>query len=116
LGKRNTVEANTEAIRVLHDIGVTVVGDFIVTPDDNEARFDALGEYLEATEIDLPMLAVLTPLPGTELYERTKDRIVIHDLDYYTLTNAVTKTRLEEETFYRRYAELIKTTHADARL
>jgi radical SAM superfamily enzyme YgiQ (UPF0313 family) len=116
LDKRSTVATNSEAIRILHDLGVTIVGDFIVSPDADEASFDALGAYLEDTEIDLPMLAVLTPLPGTGLHRRMADRIVVHDLDYYTLTNAVIETRLPEETFYRRYAELINLTHADASL
>jgi hypothetical protein len=40
-----------------------------------------------------------------------KDRIVIHDLDYYTFTNAVVRTRMNEASFYRTFSELVKRLH-----
>ena len=57
------------------------------------------------------MVSVLTPMPGTALYETLKEEIVISDLDYYTFTNAVTRTKMPEELFYRTYAELVKRLH-----
>ena len=45
-----------------------------------------------------------------------KSSIIIHDLDYYTLTNAVIPTRLGEKRFYQQYARLIKSFHANAKL
>jgi len=114
--KANNVATNSEAIRILHDIGITIVGDFIVSPDYKEAQFETLARYIEDNAIDLPMLTVLTPLPGTHLYESWKDQIVIHDLDFYTLTNAVVPTRLEEEVFYQNYAGLLKACHAKAKI
>jgi len=116
LNKQNSAENNREAIRILKEMGISIVGDFIVDPDFDEAQFEALGRYLEENPVDLPMLTVLTPLPGTELYKELRGRIVIDDLDYYTLTNAVLPTRLDEETFYRRYAELLRAGHASARI
>ncbi len=114
--KQSTLQTNSEAVKILHQIGLTIVGDFIISPSYDEEQFEALGIYLEQNKIDLPMLAVLTPLPGTALHRSLKDQIVIKDLAYYTLTNAVTATRLEEKVFYRQYAELVKRTHADAKL
>jgi len=114
--KANNVATNSEAIRILHDMGITIVGDFIVSPDYKEAQFETLARYIEDNAIDLPILTVLTPLPGTHLYESVKDQIVIHDLDFYTLTNAVIPTQLEEEIFYQNYAGLLKSCHAKAKL
>ncbi len=116
MNKANSVAINDEAISILHDLGITIVGDFIVSPDYDEARFASLGSYLEERRIDLPILTVLTPLPGTPLHSAMRERIVIHDLDYYTLTNAVVPTRLTEKRFYEQYAGLVKTCHAKARL
>ncbi|MEA3385045.1 MAG: radical SAM protein [Thermodesulfobacteriota bacterium] len=114
--KANNVATNSEAIRILHDIGITIVGDFIVSPDYKESQFETLARYIEDNTIDLPILTVLTPLPGTHLYESVKDQIIIHDLDFYTLTNAVVPTQLEEEVFYQNYADLLKACHAKAKL
>jgi radical SAM superfamily enzyme YgiQ (UPF0313 family) len=116
INKSNTTAVNTEAIAILHEIGITIVGDFIISPDYSESQFQDLRDYLEKHAIDLPMPSILTPLPGTDLYESVKERIVIHDLDYYTLTNTVLPTRMEEKAFYENYADLIKRSHAGARV
>lgn len=116
LNKGNTAYHNTEAIRILHEIGVSIVGDFIVSPDYDHTDFDLLEQYLADNIIDLPILTVLTPLPGTAVYYRMKDRITNHDLDYYTLTNAVMPTRLSEKEFYLRYANILQRTLHGAKL
>lgn len=116
LNKENCVAINDEAITILHGLGITIVGDFIVSPDYDDARFDALEEYVNRRKIELPILTILTPLPGTPLYKEMKSQITVHDLDYYTLTNAVVPTRVGEERFYQRYAELIKSFHANAKI
>jgi radical SAM superfamily enzyme YgiQ (UPF0313 family) len=111
MNKASRAAVNAEAIAILHDLGITIVGDFIVSPDYGEEDFDALGRYIAEQRIELPMLTVLTPLPGTKLYEEQKGRITVDDLDYYTLTNAVTPTRLPEERFYAAYAKLLESCH-----
>lgn len=116
LNKENSVAVNNEAIAILHELGITIVGDFIVSPDYDDARFDALESYVTMRAIDLPILTVLTPLPGTPLHAEMQERITIRDLDYYTLTNAVVPTRLGEKRFYQQYARLIKSFHASAKL
>jgi radical SAM superfamily enzyme YgiQ (UPF0313 family) len=116
LNKENSVALNDRAIAILHDLGITIVGDFIVSPDYDDARFDALEQYVTSRRIALPILTVLTPLPGTPLYAEMAGRITNRDLDYYTLTNAVVPTRLGEKRFYQQYARLITTFHANAKL
>ena len=116
MGKENTSAMNSEAIKILHDIGITVVGDFIISPDWDELRFQEMRGYLDKNPVDLPMFSILTPLPGTVLYESLKERITIHDLDYYTLTNAVFPTRMDEKVFYENYADLMKSGHAGAKI
>ncbi|TKB10837.1 B12-binding domain-containing radical SAM protein [Desulforhopalus sp. IMCC35007] len=116
MNKANKSSINTEAISILNDLGITIVGDFIISPDYDEGDFERLGIYLDQNRIDLPMITVMTPLPGTPLYQQQKNRIVNHNLDYYTLTNAVTKTRLNEKLFYTLYAELISSSHKNARI
>ncbi|MDH3360521.1 MAG: B12-binding domain-containing radical SAM protein [Desulfobulbaceae bacterium] len=116
MNKSNRVEVNTKSIAILHDLGITIVGDFIISPDYTEAEFLALGNYIEDNKIDLPMITVMTPLPGTKQYKEMKPLITEDDLDYYTLTNAVIPTRLPEHVFYQHYANLIKSGHQGAQL
>lgn len=108
MNKKSRHSIHLEATRILKDLGIRIVGDFIVSPDYTLEAFDRLRAFVEASEIDLPIPSVLTPLPGTPLHRRLADQITITDLDYYTFTNAVVATRLPEETFYRTYAEMLK--------
>jgi radical SAM superfamily enzyme YgiQ (UPF0313 family) len=116
MNKANLAAINTESISILHDIGITIIGDFIVSPDYNEADFDRLGQYISDNSVDLPMITVMTPLPGTKLYNEMRDEIIIADLDYYTLTNAVVPTKLAEKVFYQKYATLLREGHSGAKL
>jgi len=116
MNKANSAAMNTEAISILNELGITIVGDFIISPDYDEGDFERLNAYLGSNRVDLPMITVMTPLPGTPLYQEYKQRITNHDLDYYTLTNAVTKTRLDEFRFYSLYAQLLADSHRNARL
>jgi radical SAM superfamily enzyme YgiQ (UPF0313 family) len=116
MNKENTTSCNLQAIDILHQLGLTIVGDFIISPDYTEQQFDQLGAFVKKQQIDLPMHTVLTPLPGTRLHRQLRERITIHDLDYYTLTNAVLPTRLGEELFYNRYAALLAEGHRAAKV
>jgi len=108
LNKRNTVKTNIEATRILKSLGIRIVGDFIVSPDYEEADFERLESFIQQSGIDLPIPAVLTPIPGTPLYERMRTQIIVDDLDYYTFTNTVVATRMAEKQFYQRYAGLLE--------
>ncbi len=101
----------SEAIEILHNLGIVMVGDFITSPDYTEDDFEKLERFIVANKIEIPVLSVLTPIPGTPLYDEMKKDIVISDLDYYTFTNAVTKTKMPEERFYRAYADLVRRLH-----
>jgi radical SAM superfamily enzyme YgiQ (UPF0313 family) len=104
--KKNTVDIIRKAIRILHDLQISIVGDFIISPGYNEKDFRILTQFVEKNNIQLPVFTVLTPLPGTPLYQSIKSKITVHDLDYYTLTNAVTPTKLPEKEFYQFLTEL----------
>lgn len=106
--KRTEVAANVAAMAILKNLGIRIIGDFIIAPDYSAADFDRLEQFVEAHDIDLPLPAVLTPIPGTPLYEKWQAKITIHDLDYYTFTNAVIPTLMPEKEFYKAYSALLK--------
>lgn len=116
MNKQCDAATNLKAIEILHQLGLTIIGDFIISPDYTERHFDQLSTFVKQQQIDLPMHTILTPLPGTRLYQQLREQIIIHDLDYYTLTNTVLPTRLDEELFYRRYAALLAEGHHSAKV
>lgn len=106
--KQSTHRLHLEAIDILKSLGIRIVGDFIISPEYGHEDFGNLIDFVAKSDIDVPIPAVLTPLPGTPLYRRMKPQITIHDLDYYTFTNAVIPTRLAEDEFYRCYADMLQ--------
>ena len=101
----------TKAIEILHDLGIVIVGDFIASPEYDENDFEKLESFIIANKIEIPVISILTPIPGTLLYKTMEKDIIIHDLDYYTFTNAVTRTKMPAALFYNTYADLVKRLH-----
>jgi len=109
--KKLTVENHVKALEILKDLKIRVIGDFIVSPDYGYEEFEQLDRFISNHPIDLPIPSILTPIPGTPLYEAMKDKIEIHNLDYYTFSNAVVPTKLDKKEFYTLYAEFFKKFH-----
>jgi len=60
-----------EQIRTFQDAGIPVLGGFVFGFDsDDEGVFDRTLEFLLRSRIDVASFTILTPLPGTPLYER----------------------------------------------
>ncbi len=60
-----------DAIRRIHRAGINVLGSFIVGLDGDDAGiFDRLLRFCHECGVDAAQFHILTPLPGTRLYER----------------------------------------------
>ena len=110
--KRYVADAIEKALAILHETGLLIVGDFIIAPDYGEEDFRVIEEFIGRSGIQIPVLSVLTPIPGTPLYKSLKERITIQDLDYYTFTNAVIPTRMPEKVFYATFSDLVRRLHS----
>ncbi len=68
------VQPNYErAVRTVQEHGITVNGCFILGLDgDTEQVFDAIYDFAERAKLFEVQLTVLTPFPGTPLYERLR--------------------------------------------
>lgn len=111
MNKKSSQEIHRAALDILAEIGIRVIGDFIISPDYGYEDFEALARFIERSSIALPIPSILTPIPGTPLHHRLKKDLEITDLDYYTFSNAVLPTRLNRKVFYTLYAELMKDLH-----
>jgi radical SAM superfamily enzyme YgiQ (UPF0313 family) len=101
-----------QAVEILHDIGIVIVGDFIASPEYDENDFTALEKFILTNKIEIPVISILTPIPGTKLYDIMKDQIIIDNLDYYTFTNAVTATKMPQNLFYQTFADIVIRLHS----
>lgn len=110
--KGNTVESNEVAIAVLKRMGINIFGTLIVDPDYDEQDFTRLRDYVTRHAIPNAWFTVLTPLPGTALFDQVQEALTTHDWEMFDLAHAVLPTKLGLERFYREYASLYTTVYS----
>lgn len=80
------------AIRRLHDLGVMINGSFVFGMDDDDATvFDRTVEWAIQQGIETATFHILTPYPGTALYERmaAQKRLLHSNWDLYDTRHTV---------------------------
>ena len=88
----NRVEGFLEAIRRIHQRGIGIEGAFIFGLDnDDDSVFRQTVEFAQRARLALAQFGIITPFPGTPLYESldSAGRIVDADWSKYTISNAV---------------------------
>jgi len=108
-GKDASVAVNDQAIDIMHDNGVDIWGCFLINPDWEERDFQGLIEYVKRKRIQFLQFTILTPLPGTQLYEESKDRIRA-GWEKFDFLHSVVPTKLPPERFYEQMANLYQET------
>jgi len=81
-----SIEKIEEAIKIIQDHGIAFHPSLILGFDtDTNAIFDDTLDFLARTKLPTMSLHVLTPYPGTRIYQRFKDqgRIISHDWSHY---------------------------------
>ncbi len=105
LRKKNTLDNNLAAARILKSNGIVSTGIFLVRPDFSESDFDELYEYILDLGVAVPLVTMLTPLPGTELFRAKRDDLLTEDFRLYDLLHPVVPTKLPRKRFYEKYVE-----------
>jgi radical SAM superfamily enzyme YgiQ (UPF0313 family) len=81
-----SIEETEEAIKIIQDHGIAFHPSIILGFDtDTRAIFDDTLEFLVRTKLPTMNVHVLTPYPGTRIYQRFKDqgRIISYDWSHY---------------------------------
>ncbi|MEN8117220.1 MAG: radical SAM protein [Bacteroidota bacterium] len=114
--KKTSVKVNNEAIRILKKLGIYILAHLIVRPEYTREDFDKLFNYVHENKLFRPAFPVLTPLPGTELFEQTQDDFQIKNYDFFDFTHSILPTKLDSKEFYRQLSGLYKKSYSISRL
>jgi len=106
VNKKNTADNNVKAIKILQDLGVGFTPNFIVDPAWTRDDFKRLRDWIDHTGAYNSGFSVLTPLPGTDLWDTAKDQVTTHDWEMYDIVHAVLPTTLSLDDFYEEYSGL----------
>lgn len=79
----NTPDGYREAIKRIHRAGINIVGSFIFGLDeDDPSVFEKTYRFIMENNIDAAQFHILTPFPGTELYNEMLGQGRITDTDW----------------------------------
>ena len=101
-----TTAQQAEAVRILDKLGIMMYASYIVDPDYTREDFRSLLAYVRKMKHKYLIFTVLTPLPGTELYEARKNEVLSGKPELYDMVHALLPTSLPLKEFYREFASL----------
>ncbi len=104
--KGSTIEDNEQAIAILRSLGVEVYASFIVRPAYTREDFAAFRTYVRGLKLNFATFSVLTPLPGTDLYDEMKASMIDRNYDHVDFIHTLLPTALPLKDFYAECARL----------
>jgi hopanoid C-3 methylase len=120
VAKDTDVWASIEAARISRSYGYGVTGNFLVDPDWDEDRFRELWDFVARHGLQRAGYTILTPLPGTDLYERLRPILAGQPWFKYDMHHVLWEPRLGARRFFELYAETwrrsILNTRGDKKL
>lgn len=82
------------AVQMLHDFGIGILGAFVFGFDeDDESVFDRTVEFVNRAKLDAAQFSILTPFPGTRVFEelQSQHRIIDTNWTHYDAEHVVFK-------------------------
>jgi radical SAM superfamily enzyme YgiQ (UPF0313 family) len=105
-----------QAIRNIHSHGIMVHGSFILGYDvDTSETFQELVDFIDETNILMPIINILTPFPGTKLFKRLMDegRVLHTDWNKYDTKSVVYKpVHLSEQELLDGFHDVIRAVYS----
>ncbi len=101
IGKRtNLVRRYEDDVKRIHNYGIAIDGAFMFGFDHDDGDvFERTVDFAKKNRLEFTNFAILTPFPGTRLYDRleNENRIIERDWSKYTCGNVVFRPRLISE-------------------
>ncbi len=118
--KQNVVSEYKRLVKKVHDHGITVGGNFMFGLDtDTPEVFRATEEFINDADIDVPLIGVLIPFPGTRIFDEfhAQGRILTYDWSKYNGQHLVYRPKnMTKEQLLRGVLELYENVHTPARI
>ncbi len=116
IDKNNSVENNERAIDFLQKMGIDVWTSFIVDPAFDHSDFEQLKMFIIKHRLKTPTFSVLTPLPGTRLFNKLRHQLTTTDYRLYDIAHTVLPTRLPLQEFYEEFCSLYSLPYSKIEL
>ena len=109
--KKTTTQMNRRAIEVCHANGVEIAAYLIVDPAFDHEDFGRLSEYVEENNLTHPVFTILSPFPGTDLYNMVKENLITEGFELMDFFHTVLPTKLSLDEFYEEFLALYRRAY-----
>ena len=106
VNKNNKAINNVRAIEILKELEVGFTCNFIVDPNWTRKDFAQLRDWIQENNTYNSGFSVLTPLPGTDLWDEVKHTLTTEEWELFDIVHTVLPTNLSMEEFYEEYSRL----------
>lgn len=106
LHKGITAAQQAQAVRILDDLGIMMYASYMVDPAYTREDFRQLLAHVRRMKHQYATFTVLTPLPGTQLYDARAHELLSHRPELYDMVHALLPTTLNLPAFYTEFARL----------
>lgn len=110
--KGSSAGNNKTAVNILKDLEIDIFPTFIIKPEFERKDFAELRQYCLDLNLNFIGFPVLTPLPGTDLYQEVKEKLISSNYDYFDFFHTLLPTSLPLRDFYRELAILYKRSRS----
>ncbi|CAB1064513.1 hypothetical protein D1BOALGB6SA_9309 [Olavius sp. associated proteobacterium Delta 1] len=111
MNKHTTLEMNKKAIEICRANGVELAAYLIVDPNFDHDDFKRLTEYVSQNNLTHPVFTILSPFPGTDLYDAVKHKLTSDSFELLDFFHTVLPTNLPLEEFYEEFLNLYRNAY-----
>ena len=106
--KSSDTSCNTVAIKILNDVGIHIMGMFIVDLDFRGRDFRNIYRWVKKNNLKHTAISIFTPEMSSELMEQYHERLITHNPEAWDYLHVVAKpSKLSVKMYYFHYHILV---------
>lgn len=107
-----SANVNDRSIEILKRYRILPYAHFVISPELDYKDFANLKKYLDEKGIAVPAFGTLTPLPGSDLYNRDKENLIADNYEMFDFFYSLLPTMLRAREFYRQLYSLYQFSYS----
>ena len=106
--KKSNINNNIKSIEICNNLGINIIGMFIVDIDYTAKDFKDLYKWIKTHNLKHVALSIFTPEMGIETYDKYKDRLITQNPSHWDYLHLVAKpTKMSVRRYYYCYYKLM---------
>lgn len=106
--KKSSVNYNVKSVKICNELGINIMGMFIVDIDFTARDFKDLYKWIQTHELKHSAISIFTPELGIESYSKYKNRLITNNPSHWDYLHLVVKpTKMSVRQYYFHYYILL---------